>query len=196
MSLGEPARIARKLQAIEADITTLGVDAIVNAANVQLLPGGGVDGAIRRAAGPKLTEETRAIGKCPTGTAVLTQGYDLPAKYAIHTAAPIWEGGYRDEEQERLLSSCYESALELADAFDPQVIILDIGLPGMDGFELARTIRGKPRTARALLIALTGYGQARDRQLSREAGFDHHFVKPVSVNEIQEVIERAAANGG
>ena len=88
------------------------------------------------------------------------------------------------------------TALELADAFDPQVIILDIGLPGMDGFELARTIRGKPRTARALLIALTGYGQARDRQLSREAGFDHHFVKPVSVNEIQEVIERAAANGG
>ncbi|CAG4890334.1 hybrid sensor histidine kinase/response regulator [Paraburkholderia gardini] len=86
------------------------------------------------------------------------------------------------------------TALELADTFDPQVIILDIGLPGMDGFELARTMRGKPRTAGALLIALTGYGQERDRQLSREAGFDHHFVKPVSVNEIQAVIERAASS--
>ncbi|CAG4889186.1 hybrid sensor histidine kinase/response regulator [Paraburkholderia saeva] len=86
------------------------------------------------------------------------------------------------------------TALELADAFNPQVIILDIGLPGMDGFELARMMRGKPGTAAALLIALTGYGQERDRQLSREAGFDHHFVKPVSFTEIQAVIERAAAS--
>ncbi len=85
------------------------------------------------------------------------------------------------------------TALELAETFAPQVVILDIGLPGMDGFELARAMRGRPATSNALLIALTGYGQERDRQLSREAGFDHHFVKPISFSEIQEVIERAAA---
>jgi CheY-like chemotaxis protein len=86
------------------------------------------------------------------------------------------------------------TALELAESFPPVVVILDIGLPGMDGFELAREMRARPATSNALLIALTGYGQEKDRQLSREAGFDHHFVKPVSFNEIQAVIERAAAS--
>jgi len=102
-----------RLTAIEADITTLAVDAIVNAANAQLLPGGGVDGAIRRAAGPKLTQATARIGACPTGTAVITGGYDLPARHVIHTAAPVWDGS---EKQDALLASCYTSALILADA--------------------------------------------------------------------------------
>lgn len=102
-----------QLQAIRADITTLKVDAIVNAANARLLPGGGVDGAIRRAGGPELNAELSRIGYCAPGSAVLTRGYRLPAQYVIHTVAPIWRGG--DKEEERLLASCYSSALKLAD---------------------------------------------------------------------------------
>jgi O-acetyl-ADP-ribose deacetylase (regulator of RNase III) len=104
-----------RLEAVRADITTLAVDAIVNAANTGLLPGGGVDGAIRRAAGPAITEETQKVGRCPTGGAVITAGYDLPAKRVIHTAAPVWEAGYRDDVQDALLASCYTSVLRLAD---------------------------------------------------------------------------------
>lgn len=107
--------IKDRLEAIHADITTLAVDAIVNAANTGLHPGGGVDGAIRRAAGPELTKETQRIAHCPTGGAVITGGHDLPAKHVIHTAAPIWEGGYRDDVQAALLGSCYTSVLRLAD---------------------------------------------------------------------------------
>jgi len=104
-----------RLEAIRADITTLAIDAIVNAANSGLIPGGGVDGAIRRAAGTKLTEETSQIGRCPTGGGVVTKGYDLPARFVIHTAAPVWNAGYDEEAQDRLLASCYASALKLAD---------------------------------------------------------------------------------
>jgi O-acetyl-ADP-ribose deacetylase len=102
-----------RLQSIRADITTLKVDAIVNAANARLLPGGGVDGAIRRAGGPELNAELARIGYCAPGSAVLTSGYRLPARLVIHTVAPIWRGG--DEEEERLLASCYSSALNLAE---------------------------------------------------------------------------------
>jgi len=101
------------LEVIQADITTLTVDAIVNAANAQLLPGGGVDGAIRRAGGPKLNAELARIGYCAPGSAVLTPGYRLPARFVIHTVAPIWHGG--NDEEERLLASCYNSVLKLAD---------------------------------------------------------------------------------
>ena len=104
-----------RLEAIRADITTLDVDAIVNAANNGLIPGGGVDGAIRRAAGPRLTEATQEIGSCPTGGAVITKGYDLPARFVIHTAAPVWSAGYDEAKQDRLLTSCYASVLKLAD---------------------------------------------------------------------------------
>ena len=102
-----------RLQSIQADITTLKVDAIVNAANAPLQPGGGVDGAIRRAGGPEMNDDLARIGYCAPGSSVLTFGYRLPANYVIHTVAPIWRGG--DEEEERLLSSCYGSALKLAD---------------------------------------------------------------------------------
>ncbi|MBW1714574.1 MAG: O-acetyl-ADP-ribose deacetylase [Deltaproteobacteria bacterium] len=138
-----------RIEILEADITNMEVDAIVNAANTSLLGGGGVDGAIHRAAGPELLAETRTIGGCPTGEARVSKGYLLPAKWVIHTVGPIWSGGNRDED--RLLASCYKNSLKAAAEIGAATLAFPSISTGAYRFPLKRAVNIALRETRSFL---------------------------------------------
>jgi len=158
------------LRAVQADITTLAVDAIVNAANTTLLGGGGVDGAIHRAAGPELLEECRLLGGCPTGDARLTRGYRLPARFVIHTVGPVWHGGTGGEPE--LLASCYRRSIEVAAAEG----LHTLAFPG-----ISTGVYGYPVDRAAPLAIATVRNALKDHPTLREVIFCCHSAADLAL---------------
>ncbi len=162
----DKAALMRRLTVVEGDITQQTADVIVNAANTTLLGGGGGDGAIHRAAGPGLLAECRSLGGCPTGEARLTRGYQLAAKWVIHTVGPVWHGGDRGEDE--LLANCYRNSLALAEKHGLSMIAFPSISTGAYGFPVGRAAKIAVSECKAFLdrslaveqIVLFCYGQA------------------------------------
>jgi O-acetyl-ADP-ribose deacetylase (regulator of RNase III) len=145
------------IEVIQGDITKLAIDAIVNAASSSLLGGGGVDGAIHRAAGPELVAECRLIGGCPTGEARITRGYRLPARHVIHTVGPVWRGGSHGEAE--LLASCYRNSLELAVQHGIRTIAFPAISCGIYGYPVAEACAVSVREVKAFLASTNAIEQ-------------------------------------
>jgi O-acetyl-ADP-ribose deacetylase len=156
-----------RMVVVQGDITKQAVDAIVNAANERLLGGGGVDGAIHRAAGPELKEECRKIGGCPTGEARITKGYGLPARHVIHTVGPVWHGGSKGEPE--LLAACYRNSLELAVESGVKTIAFPGISTGIYGYPLESATRLAMTTVKDCLARMPAIEEVRFVTFGEEA---------------------------
>ncbi|MBC6476104.1 MAG: O-acetyl-ADP-ribose deacetylase [Hormoscilla sp. GM102CHS1] len=170
--------VLERIKIVQGDITKQQVDAIVNAANSSLLGGGGVDGAIHRAAGPQLLAECRQLKGCATGEAKITSGYNLPAKWVIHTVGPIWRGG--DNREEELLARCYRSCLTIAESYDIKTIAFPSISTGAYGFPVERAAPIALREVKQFLESKEAIGQV----IFVCFGLDVYYCYDKSVKEI------------